>query len=82
VRDCRLERNRIGLHILGNALSVERSRFAENSLYAVKEDAGAAPSIRDCVFTGNLYDYYDEQLTVIDPGRLNQMPGNSGNVRE
>jgi hypothetical protein len=35
-----------------------------------------------CLFTGNLHDYYDEQLTVVDLERLNQMPGNFGNVRE
>jgi PKD repeat protein len=80
VRDCRLEHNQIGLHVLGNGLSVERVRFAGNTLYAVKEDAGAEPSVRDCVFADNLYDYYDDQLTVIDVGRLNQKPGNSGNV--
>jgi PKD repeat protein len=74
--------NETGIHILGRDSTITGCVFENNSVYAIKEDAGAEPHVTDCTFKNNLYDYYDDERTVISVEKLNLKPECSGNVKE
>ncbi|MBN1759045.1 MAG: fibronectin type III domain-containing protein [Chitinispirillaceae bacterium] len=73
--------NEIGLHVFDD-LTVNACIFRDNELYGVKEDGTLSPVLTDCVFSGNQYDYYDTELTVMSVEDLDELEGNSGNRRE
>ena len=73
---------RTGLHAVGANPSVTGAAFEGSERYGVKEDASAAPVLRDRRFTGNAIDYYAESegRTAITMTELNALrAGNSGN---
>jgi hypothetical protein len=72
--------NQIGIHIFGSTPVLEGIVFNGNSQYAVKEDAGGNPEVINCIFTGNTFDYYDEEETVMDYSDVNTLTGNYGNT--
>jgi hypothetical protein len=82
MQDCIFKQNLIGIHLLGGSHSINRCSFIGNMQYGIKEDAAAKPVITDCLFNGNLFDYYDETETVITAHRLNQFLGNANNTTD
>lgn len=75
--------NNIGLHVLSSDPAVQNSSFLENSIYGVKEDNSATPTVTNCLFSGNkVADYYEDQRAIINIDVLNRMNGNSGNSKE
>jgi hypothetical protein len=75
---------RTGVHAIGTGANpaISSSSFIASDRYAIKEDEGAVPSVTDSIFSGNAYDYYDIDLTVVDAPGINGLepPGtNSGN---
>jgi hypothetical protein len=74
--------NHIGLHVHGASVMVDGCRFKGNDRYGIKEDAGALIGVRDSRFGANAYDYYDEEITVLDVEGVNGLSGNSGNQHE
>jgi hypothetical protein len=63
----RVEACRTGVHAYGTAVepAIDRTSFVGCVRYGIKEDAGAAPVVTDCVFERNTCDYYDTALTAI-----------------
>lgn len=77
----RFEHNEIGVHAL-KTITIEGCTFAGNTLYAIKEDSGADSAVLYCVFSGNTYDFYEDELTIISIEELNTRPGCAGNIKE
>ena len=79
VRGARIEACRTGVHAYGAGVEpvIDATWLVGCTRYGIKEDAGAAPVVTDCVFDRNAYDYYDTALTAIatedidalEPGR-------------
>ncbi len=62
------------------------TEFRGNQWYGIKEDAtaengGRRPQVSGCVFIGNGYDYYHEELRDITMDELNAIVGNGENRR-
>jgi hypothetical protein len=72
----------VGVHILGNNIEIFNSVFSNQSQYGIKEDDGSTPVVTYNIFRTNTHDYYDDELTVIDINKLNEIPGNEGNESE
>ncbi|MDC7222906.1 MAG: hypothetical protein PQJ60_04145, partial [Spirochaetales bacterium] len=72
------EENLIGLHLLGLSPEIRDCSFEDNVHYGIKEDGECEPQFRDNTFSGNGYDYYDSELTVLDGDDLTTMNSNTG----
>ncbi|HEX3046899.1 MAG TPA: Ig-like domain-containing protein [Bacillota bacterium] len=57
--------NGIGIHILGCAPTLRNCIFEGNTVYGVKEDDSASPTVSGCSFSNNTIDYYDDQRGII-----------------
>jgi hypothetical protein len=82
IQGATVEQCRTGVHAIGADADpiIDRTSFIANARYGIKEDLDASPVVTDCRFDSNTYDYYDEDLTVMDAAGINDLPGNSGNT--
>jgi hypothetical protein len=83
IQGASFEQCRTGVHAIGAGANptIKEARFIANARYGIKEDLGASPVVTYCVFDANTYDYYDEELTVVDAEGINTLsPGNTGNT--
>ncbi|HHW13411.1 MAG TPA: PKD domain-containing protein, partial [Firmicutes bacterium] len=72
--------NEIGLHAYAASPAIDASAFLDNTVYGLKEDAGADPTVTNSQFAGNRAGpYYDEVETIISVERLNELGANAGN---
>ncbi len=77
---CVFSRNRIGIHVIAAAPRIEECEVSENTIYGIKEDDQARPTVIGCVIKGNgVADYYEDGLGIINIEQLNQLGGNQGN---
>lgn len=74
--------NSVGVHAYNSHLEIHQSTFKDNVLYGIKEDAGANPVVVECLFSGNRFDYYDQELTNISIEELNGLGTNQGNLSQ
>lgn len=77
---CDLIENSIGLHASGSNPKVKDCHFSKSAIYAIKEDSDGDPTVCNCDFSSNLFDYYDESFTILTAAELNSLSGNSGNI--
>jgi hypothetical protein len=71
INSCIFDSNVIGLHIIGKTLTITNTQFINNTLYGIKEDNGAGTVLNNVQFDNNLYDYYDDEKTVLKAEQLN-----------
>ncbi len=71
--------NDIGLHLVGSSPEVSNCLFADNRFYGVKEDEESHPLMIENDFSGNGFDYYDLDITVMTADEINSIEGNNGN---
>lgn len=77
--------NVTGLHVVGStSVKLDSCTLSNNSLYAIKEDAGGRPVIVNSAFSSNFHNYYQWDGGVIGIDDLNMLNGllNSGNSGE
>jgi len=74
--------NQMGLHLYGTSPTISGCSFLDNQYYGIKEDEGSTPVVTGNLFSGNGYDYYDLDLTVLNADGVNNLDGNSGNRGE
>ena len=79
-----LNGNEAGLHIYRGEATVNACDNTNNELYGIKEDELGAyePVITNTRFSGNGYDYYEDDYGLLSMEKLNEKTGNSGNVKE
>lgn len=79
--DSIFEQNQVGVHAYGSCPRIVQTQFNNNTIYGIKEDKHAKPIIIECIFSGNAFDYYDQDSAVITVEQLNEKNNeNSGNV--
>jgi hypothetical protein len=86
----KLQNNGTGLHVVGNGASasvqpgvnVSAAMISGNTVYGIKEDAGARPLLTNTTILGNFRDYYSWNGGLLHIGDINALPGNSGNLGE
>jgi hypothetical protein len=85
-----LENNATGIQIVGNgaqassqpAVTISGATITGNSVYGVKEDAGARPVLTNSTIQGNFRDYYSWNGGLLNIATVNALAGNSGNQGE
>lgn len=83
ISDCEFDSNTIGVHtVTGSNVSIINSDFSNNLYYGIKEEEGTDPLVTGNNFSGNGYDYYDYDLSVINPEEINNLDNNTGNLGE
>ena len=79
ITNCTFQNNQAGLHVFGTQPTVTNCSFINNTIFGIKEDNGGRPIVTGSLFSGNVIDYYNENMTKITIDQLNQINGNSGN---
>lgn len=83
ILDSRFNECIIGAHLVNaGTVEIKRITFRNNEYYGIKEDNNVNPIVTDSIFTGNGYDYYDSDLTVLGADELNEIDTNIGNQGE
>lgn len=78
-----LHNNITGLHLAGpSTTSVQSSQIENNSLYGIKEELGGRPVVKNSSILGNLRNYYQWDVGLIDIAAINALGTNSGNQGE
>lgn len=75
--------NLTGIHLVGSSqTTLTNCHITNNSLFGVKEDAQARPTLIGTVFTNNFRNYYQWDGGVLSIAEINALPTNTGNQGE